>query len=60
MSPELALISFVNVLVNNPEKKTEELMVHPVVVSFCGTFAVSALSFADIRDNERVLKEIVV
>lgn len=61
MSAELALISFVNVLVNNPEKTTEELAAHPIVVTFCGTFGVNTRSFADIRDNvERVLKEKVV
>jgi len=61
MSPELALISFVNVLVNNPEKTTEDLAANSLVVAFCGTFGVNAQSFADIRDNvERVLRERVV
>ncbi|MFA6010607.1 MAG: HDOD domain-containing protein [Desulfobacteraceae bacterium] len=58
MSPELALISFVNVLVNNPKKTTEELTVHPLVVTFCGTFGINTGSLADIRGIvEKVLKE---
>jgi HD-like signal output (HDOD) protein len=58
MSSELALISFVNILVNNPEKTTEELTEHPMVMTFCGTFGVDTRSFADIREHvEKVLKE---
>lgn len=61
MTPELALISFVNVLVKNQEKTMEELAAIPMVVSFYGTFGVNTRSLADIRDIvEKVLKEKVV
>ena len=60
-SHELILISFVNLLVKNMDRRIEELAENPMVEAFCAFFSVSGKALAQIRDDVRnILKENVV